>query len=241
MIAWSLVVWVPAAGFLARQGGLLTAGRTMESFSPLAKRSFARSPSAWIASVVPSLCAAVFAVTGWGLLFGLRLSSGISVIESVLFLLIALVAIPMGMLLFGSFIATPLAIASIANEPHADPLDSLSRGYESLYRRPVHLLAAILMAIILVALVLGIASGVALVASVAMDWVAEVAGVAADQRTKLSVLILELPSVVTLATWLAMVGGIYLLARQSTGQQEPEDLWMPEMPVPPSMPEVRLD
>lgn len=240
-IAWSVIVWVPAAVFLARQGALLTAGRTLESFSPLAKRSLARSPATWIASLVPSLCTAVFAVGGWVLLIVLRLVSGIPALENVLCFLVTLIAIPMGMLLFGSFVAFPLATASIANEPHADPLDSLSRGYESLYRRPVHLLAAVLMAIILVALVAGLAGGVAYVSSVAMDWVATMAGVNAAQRMKLVGFILQIPAVVMLTTWWAMVGGVYLLARQATGEQEPEDLWMPDVPPPPSMPTVRVD
>lgn len=237
LVTWSLLVWTPVALFLARQGGLLTADRTMESAVELARRSLKRSPSAWFAAIVPSLCSAAIGLMVVVLLLLLRLAAGIAFLEWPLAIMITLVAIPVGLLLFGSFVATPLAIASIANERQADPLDSLSRGYESLYRRPLHLIVSIITAGILVAVVWLIASGVSGLASMSVGVLAEIVGVEPEQRSIVRSCLAELPTIVTLTTWLAMIGGIYLLSRHDTGGQEVEDLWMPEKTVPPPMPQ----
>ena len=237
LVAWSLLLWTPIALFLARQGGLLTADRTMESSAQLAKRSLRRTPSAWLASIVPTLCGAAIGLMLAVLLLLLRLVAGLAFLEIPLAVAITIVAIPIGLLLFGSFAATPMALASIANEAQPDPLDSLSRGYESLYRRPLHLFSSVITAMILVALVWLIASGVSELASVAVSVLAKVLGVDPDQQMRVYACLVELPTIVAVTTWLAMVGGIYLLARHDTGGQEVEDLWIPEKPVPAPMPQ----
>ena len=237
LIAWSMLIWTPVALFLARQGGLLTADRSMENATDLVKRSFRRTPLAWLASIVPTLCSAAIGLMLILLLLLLRLVGGIAFLELPLAIAITIVAIPIGLLLFGSFVATPLAIASIANEQQADPLDSLSRGYESLYRRPLHLIFSILTASFLVAVVWLIASGVSGLALVSINVLAEIVGVNPEQQSLVQVLVYELTNVVSLTTWLAMIGGIYLLARYDTGGQEVEDLWIPEKPAPPPMPQ----
>ena len=167
----------------------------------------------------------------------MRWVSGIAWLEYPLGLLMAIVAIPMGVLLFGSFFATPLAFASIANESQPDPLDSLSRGYESLYRRPVHLLFYLAVASLLVALIWLLASGVTHLAITAMAFWCDLGGTEIQQQSIVSVCLSRLPVILSLTTLFAMIGGVYLLIRQSTGEQEVEDLWMPEAPVLPPMPQ----
>ena len=237
LIAWSMLIWTPVALFLARQGGLLTADRTMETSGDLVKRSLRRTPLAWIASIVPTLCSAAIGLMLILLFLLLRLVGGIAFLEWPLAIVIAVAAIPIGLLLFGSFVATPLAIASIANEQQADPLDSLSRGYESLYRRPLQLIFSVLTALILVAVVWVIASGVAGLASASVAVLAGIVGVDPAQQSLVQICIFELPNIVSLTTWLAMIGGIYLLARYDTGGQEVEDLWIPEKPAQSPMPQ----
>jgi hypothetical protein len=236
LVVWSLVLWTPAALFLARQGGLLTADRSLESSGELLRRTFLRTPSAWLAATLPTICAAAIGIGVVVLFLLMRMVAGITWFEFPLAILITVVAIPIGLLLFGSFVAMPLAIASIANEQDADPMDSLSRGYESLYRRPLHLLVSTLTAAVLVAVVWGIGSGVCGLASAAVQTLGKIVGVDPNGQALVQSIIAEIPTILTLTTWLAMMGGIYLLARQSTGGQEVEDLWICERPSPPPMP-----
>ncbi|KAA1262522.1 hypothetical protein LF1_50870 [Rubripirellula obstinata] len=237
LVSWSLVLWTPVALYLARQGGLLTADRTMEDVGSLLKRSLRRTPSAWLTAIVPTLCSAAIGLMVMLLSLLLQLSHGLFFLEWPLAIAITCISIPIGLLLFGSFVATPLAMASISNERQADPLDSLSRGYEALYRRPLHLIFSTLTAIVLVAVVWLITSGVSGLASVSAGLFTDITGTSRDQQLLIQHCIAELPTIVALTTWLAMVGGIYLLARHDTGGQEVEDLWMPEKPTPPPMPQ----
>jgi hypothetical protein len=46
--------------------------------------------------------------------------------------------------------------------------------------------------------------------------------------------------VVSITLAIALLGGVYLLVRQATGGQEPEDLWQPPPIEPPTMPKLRL-
>ena len=236
LVVWSLLIWTPVAVYLARQGALLSADRSMEPTLALIKRSCRRTPSAWFAAIVPTLCSLAIGLAIVVLSLLLRMAAGIAVLEIPIAMMIAIIAIPIGLLLFGSFLATPLALASIANEQHADPLDSLSRGYESLLRRPLNLLISIMTAMILVSIVWAIASGVAQLATIAALSLGGLVGIDPPQQALVYQFIMETPTIVALTTFLAMIGGIYLLSRQATGGQEVEDLWMAPTPDPPSIP-----
>ena len=66
-------------------------------------------------------------------------AAGSSGLEFVLALVAAAIALPCGILAFGANVAVPLSWAALTNERDPDPLDSLSRGYEYLFRRPLRL------------------------------------------------------------------------------------------------------
>lgn len=226
-VAWTLVAWAPVALLLTRQGALLTAGRTMTGISPAVGQALARTPAALIVSVVPLAC-----VLAIGLLIVLvggvaRLFGGLMLANVIAALLAALIAIPCGVLSFGAGVAVPLGWAALANERDPDPLDSLSRGYESLYRRPLkcllYLIVSLGIVLVVGALSAAVAAAAAVIASTLLGWTGCPPSVPwITQR-----ILMHLPAVVMLTQSWSLVGGVYLLLRCDTGGQEVEDLWEP--------------
>ena len=158
---WTVVLWVPPLLMLTRQGALLTAGREPMRLGDLGAMSAKRTPLAWLATVIPAACVAMLwlavllclAVGGW---------IGDNRATAPVFALLA--GVPLlacGVLGFGSLFAIPISMAAIINEPAGDPLDSLSRGYESIFRRPIHLFGHALVGGFFVAVIASMALGVA--------------------------------------------------------------------------------
>jgi hypothetical protein len=237
-IVWSMFLWAPTAMLLARQGALLTAGRAMVGFQPAFRHAIGRTPAAWLAALVPLAC--TMAVGLLILLIGwiARMFAGVAAIEAVAAVAAAGVAIPCGILVFGANAAVPLSWAALANEADPDALDSLSRGYEYLLRRPLKV-------VLYAALSLGILWTITLLAwgiSTAADSVATQllasTGCSPAVLVRMQQILHCFPTVVALTMMWSLLGGVYLLLRYDAGGQEVEDLWQPPPPPRPSLPEL---
>ncbi|MGI9472748.1 MAG: hypothetical protein ACR2NZ_14515 [Rubripirellula sp.] len=230
-LSWTVVVWAPAGILLTRQGGCLTAGRPMMSFQTGLALAVRRSPAAWLSSFVPLAC--VFAMTLLIAAFGWmsRWLPDVRAIEAVFALLSALIAIPCGILAFGANVAVPLSWSAIANEEQPDTLDSLSRGYEYLFRRPLQLVGYVVVALFILWVVRLLASGVAIAAIAVATNTLMFCNSPMPVVEMVSVMLAHLPAVALLTSLWSLIGGIYLLLRYDAGGQEVEDLWLPD-PVP---------
>ena len=224
---FATLLWTPLLLILTRQGARLTAGLEMESLTTLARRSITRTPIAWLIPLVPIACATVLALPAFGLAWCLRVSESIWVIQLFLGVLLVLGMMPVGLLLFGSLFASPLGYAAIANEENPDSLDALSRGYESLLRRPLHLFGNLMVAVVLMIIVWAITSGAAHFAIEVAAFIMGTVGVSKKTICLMEAMIQWVPQVVNLTLCWALVGGIYLLLREATCQQHVEDLWVP--------------
>jgi hypothetical protein len=237
-IIWSMLLWAPAAMFLSRQGALLTAGRTMVGLKPGISHVIRRTPAAWLAALVPFAC-----VMAMGLMIMLvgwiaKFFAGVFAIEVFLAVVTIVVAIPCGLLAFGANVAVPLSWVALANERDPDALDSLSRGFEYLLRRPLRLVwyGALSLGILWVIGLL--ASGVA---SAAIVVAAEMLALTGCSPTVLQIthqILQYFPTVVVLTLLWSLLGGVYLLLRYDAGGQEVEDLWQPTPQPTPSLPEL---
>ncbi len=243
-IVWSVFVWTPTVLLLARQGGLLTAGRPLMPLSAALSLALSRTLAGWLAALVPLGCVSVFALLimmiGWISGF----VGDITWLNSLLAGVTLLFAIPCGLLAFGANAAIPLSWAALSNERDPDAMDSLSRGYEYLFRRPLHLVAYLLVSAIIASVISMLAFGITKTAIQINSQLLNYAHAAEGMVVKSSNLLEHLPVVVLLtATW-SLLGGVYLLLRYDAGGQEVEDLWQadarPEPPLP-SIPSQSLD
>ena len=233
---WTMLVWLPVALFLLRQGALLTSARPLMGFMPTIRLSLDRSPKSALLSIVPMLCIAVIAasivVAGW-------ISRIANFLDPATSLIVALVAIPCGVLAFGAYVAVPIGWAAMINEERPDPLDSLSRGYEYLYRRPLScVLYAMVSAIILSVAVL-LALGVSIAGQQVVGMALGVAGSSESVETSAIGILQALPQVVGIAMFWGLIGGSYLLLRKDAGGQEVEDIWRPPSPSLVPLPELK--
>jgi len=121
-------------------------------------------------------------------------------------------------------VAVPLAITAAALEKQSDVLDSLSRGYEYLFRRPVHLAFYVVCAFVLVAIVWQLAVWIAAAALSIGGWGLRIGSGSATAPQWFQWLLVRLPwAVANTAAW-GQVGAIYLLMRQAANDQEIEDI-----------------
>ena len=238
LVVWAVFVWAPVAILLARQGGSLTAGRAMVGFRTGISLAIRRSPAAWLSSLVPLGC--VFAIALMIVLLGLlsRLAVGVLWIEIVFALCTALVAIPCGILAFGANVAIPLSWAALANERQPDTLDSLSRGYEYLFRRPLQLVLYLLVALAILWVVKLVALGIALAAISVTTQTLEFCGTPPTTIEFSTRFLSHVPAIALITSLWSLIGGIYLLLRYDTGGQEVEDLWQPTPRPDSPLPEI---
>ncbi|TWU49378.1 hypothetical protein [Rubripirellula reticaptiva] len=239
-LAWSLLVWIPVALVLVRQGALLAADRPMMGLSVVVRHAISRTPSAWIVAIVPGICVLMIGAIVWGIGLVARFFAGVSVAELGMGGLAAIIAIPAGILALGAFPAIPMAWAAVSNEPQPDPLDSLSRGYEYFYRRPLRWLMYVAVSIVLLVVGALIAKGVGSATEAIVSVSMNMAGSPPQSIGMATMLCRQLPVVVSMTLFWALVGGIYLLVRTDAGGQEVEDLWIPSPADPPSMPELSM-
>ena len=238
VVIWSVIVWGPLGMLLARQGALLTAGRSLMSLGSAASLAGRRAPAGWLSAVVPFLCLLPFALAV--LLVGglFAYLPDLPVLQWSGGLIVALIVLPGGLLIFGAIFAVPISWAALVNEREPDPLDSLSRGYEYLFRRPVQFVLYVVLAAVLTSIIGGLAWGVGRVAAELATFGLSIVG-AAESLQATTVLIYQfLPYVAMAALAWSLLGGIYLLLRQDAGSQEVEDLWITPTVPRPSLPEL---
>ncbi len=235
---WSILIWSPVAMVLARAGALLVADRALMPFGPGLSLALRRTPWSWLVALVPVLCIlpllSIVFVLGWLASWSAEVRS----LQMIAGLLAALLAVPCGLLAFGAHVAVPISWAALINEPAADPLDSLSRGYEYLLRRPVQLLAYGLLSMVLLTIIGSLASAVAWSAVASAELTLSAAGGSAEIQRVAREILWRLPVVVVLTLLWGLVGGVYLLLRQDAGNQEVEDLWEPPVAERTSLPEL---
>ena len=226
--AWTLLVWSLPALVLLRQGAMLTAGRGMGPISTVLRLAKSRLIPAKL-SILITLAGPALLVISLGLL--VALIDQIPVVSTGNWILAAfagLLLILAGILNFGSYFVAPLSWAAMVIEPVGDPIDAVSRGYESFLRRPLRLISYLIFAglllVILFVLEVGIVGSAISLGEIAIRW-----GSPADPSliTKVTLLLSFLPSAGLIAMIWGLVGGIYLLLRHDTGEQEIEDIWMP--------------
>ncbi|WP_146597774.1 hypothetical protein [Novipirellula aureliae] len=237
-ILWTIFIWSPSALIFLRQGAQLTAGRSMMNLRDVNQLAILRAPASWLTAIVPLVCVLsmglIILLIGW--ITKQAPTSTWLLMPSAL--LIVLIGLPCGILAFGATIAVPLAWSALANEKDPDALDSLSRGYEYLYRRPFHLLIHALVAFVLLLVVTFLATGVVSAAGMVTF---SILGWAAAPHA-LADLIGRILAIIPMATcfafsW-ALIGGVYLLIREEAGGQQVEDLWEPKRPSRKRLPKL---
>ena len=237
---WSLLIWTPLGLLLARQGALLTAGRPMVGLKSGLQLAVQRMMRAWVVALVPLLCVAAISL----LLFLAGklalLLEGVPGLEMLAAVIVAILAIPCGLLAFGSHFAIPLGWAALVNEQHPDPLDSLSRGYEYFLRRPLQLVGYCLLALLLLSIIGLLAAGVS---ASAISVTTAVLGMGSDGNApmlvrRVAALLSWFPVAVMVTLAWGLSGGIYLLLRRDAGGQEVEDVWLPPSDPQPPLPSL---
>ena len=237
-ILWSVLVWTPIVILLARQGGLLTAGRPLMSLRAVISLVLSRTWAGWTAALVPLGCVSAFALIIMLLGWLANLLGDVSWINSILAVVTVAIAIPCGILAFGANAAIPLSWAALANERDPDALDSLSRGYEYVFRRPLQLVLYLTISLVIVGVAVLLAIGVS---EAAIQICSRLLGFCETPESMIAAtvsLLSHLPVVVLLTSMWSLLGGIYLLLRYDAGGQEVEDLWQPEPTPPPPLPSL---
>lgn len=243
-IGWSVFIWTPVVLLLTRQGGLLTAGRPLMPLSAALSLAMSRTLAGWLAALVPLGCVSMFAVLimmiGWISGF----VGDIIWLNSPLACATLLLAIPCGLLAFGANAAIPLSWAALANERDPDAMDSLSRGYEYILRRPLHLIAYLLVSAIIASTISFLAFGITKTAIQINSQILTFAHAADGMVITSSNLLAHVPVVALLTAAGSLLGGVYLLLRYDAGGQQVEDLWQAEprpRPPLPSIPSQSID
>jgi hypothetical protein len=239
LLVASLLLWLLPAAVVARAGACYVAGRP-QSFS-LHVRTVASRWRTLLALLAIPLAATLLSMGGMMLVGTLgRLASGgagdwlgtVAVIASLP------LAILTGLLTAGALVALPLALVAVGIEKQHDAFDSLSRGYEYLFRRPIQL-AFYLVGSAGLLVVIGIAANAIAFAAQTFGGVALAVGSGGDAlaRTLAACLGSFSWAIVITAAW-GLIGAIYLLMRQAANDQEiediavsPVDLREPELPV----------
>ena len=119
-----------------------------------------------------------------------------------------------------------------------DTLDSLSRGYEYLFRRPLQLVLYVVVSVLILWVVRLIASGIAVAAVAISTKTLLFCGSPVSVVEMSATMLAHLPVVAMLTSMWSLIGGIYLLLRYDAGGQEVEALWVPEPDPAPPLPQV---
>jgi len=229
--AWWSLVWAASvigigilpAALVARAGACYAAGR-MQSFTENGRITLARWLRLLVIPIVPlaitaGLSIVMIAAGAFGRISGI----GSMVVEATAIAALP-IAILIGLIAGGAVVAVPLAITAAVLEKQSDVLDSLSRGYEYLFRRPVYLAFYGVCAFVLVAIVWQLANWVAAAALSIGGWGLRIGSGEAAAPRWFQWLLVRLPwAVANTAAW-GQVGAIYLLMRKAANDQEIEDI-----------------
>ncbi|WDQ16529.1 hypothetical protein [Rhodopirellula sp. P2] len=228
-VLWTFVWWTPIAMVLLRLGILLTAGRDLPGFVETWKIIGRRWKSALLISVLPAVCALPLVLFLW-LADGVATGEQPRLVWSFLLAPLALpAALVVGLLMAGAKAAIPFGLAALVSQEKVDAMDCLSRGYEVTFRRLPQLVLLLVPAVVLLAIVVG---GWQLVGLTAISTL---------RNPVWTALLVRFPIVVGITVGWALVGGVYLLLRQSAGGQEVEDVWDGPKTKPLKVPSVKRD
>lgn len=243
VIAIVSLFWVIASMVVIRQGSLLTAGRSMESFGKI----LVRIGNRWLAILIvigllPVAIGAASLVVAPALwIAGLFSNSAIGGLVQILATgFISIAIFPAAILLAGGMVAIPMALAAVVNEPEPDPLDSLSRGYEYAMRGWLPGIGYVAVAAIFTAAIYPAAFAISQSGCWIIEVIVGVVGKSPASRMAIDALA-KFPTAMMMVVAIGCTGGVYLLLRRTTGGKEVEDLWVdprePEYPLP----ELKLD
>lgn len=235
-LVWTLTVWTPAAICLTRQGGLLAAGRSLGGIRSVLSLGARRCWRGWVSAAIPFAGAFLVSLVIWPIGWIGQATKGVVWMEIPLGALAGLAAIPAGVVAFGGVVAVPLSWAALGNEKDSDPLNALSRGYESLFRRPLHLTFYLLVSTGFGWVILMIAEGISFASTLVATSVLELTGCSPQVASVTSSALTAVPAVVVATLGGGFLGGIYLLLRYDTGGQEIEDLWETQEASAPPLP-----
>ncbi|MEM9827268.1 MAG: hypothetical protein AAF958_11795 [Planctomycetota bacterium] len=232
-LLWHLAGLLPWALFGLRQGARLTAGQTLGSLPDLCKEVLARWPAALVVVATVPLCAGL----SW-LLFAVfaRIHFSWPVVGELWDLIKIFPLVPAIILAGGALVAVPMALAALINQPRADPLDALSRGYECVFRGWPSLCGLAIVVLLLWLMSLPISWAAAHV-GVWLAAASESLGVGKEDLLGVYRIFALLPAAVSSIVWLTAAGGVYLVLRRVTSGQEVEELWdgiprpTPELPT----------
>lgn len=252
LLGVSLLLWLLPAAIVARAGACYVAGRP-QSFSVHVRTVASRWGSLLGLFAIP-LTATLLLMGGMmligtlgrlplgslngGSLNGGSLSGTGAWLGAVAVVLALPLAILTGLLLAGAIAALPLGMVAVVIEKQHDAFDSVSRGYEYVFRRPIQL-AFYLVCSAGLLFVIGIAARAIAYAAAACGEASLAIGSGGEALPRMLGACLSSFStaIVVTAAW-GSVGAIYLLIRQAANDQEiediavsPVDLREPELPV----------
>lgn len=235
LIAFLLLLWIPVIQVVCRGGACLTSGKNLPSARVSLNLARSRLWKSYLVSIIPVLCILTFLIAA----FLIRVPSLLmdsSIVSIISGLIIGVVSIPIGILWFGAFFAIPLGIVAMVCERDPDAFDSLSRGYEFLFRRPLSVIWYAAVSMVLVYFAATLLGGVGWTSSLAVTTI--ISPVYPDQSQfqaahgVIGLIVICWP--MTLA--FGLLGGVYLLLRRDACGQDVEDLWeptgTPREPVP---------
>ena len=232
-----LVIWIPVSAVLTRQGAALTAARDLPEFRQTLRLFVMRWSSCFVVPTLPILCVVGLLAA----LFVLRLPSvaiGWEAFSTATGWLLGILVLPAGLIGFGALVAIPLASAAMMCEPDPDPIDSLSRGYEYLYRRPLHLLWYAVVCSTIVFAVRVVFSGVFTMSGMFIQTVSTPFGHDEVLVASASLAIGAVWTGAQITLTLGLLGGVYLLLRHDAGGQHVEEFWIPKSEPLESLPEL---
>lgn len=233
----AFLLWTPILQIVARAGAALTVGKNLPAQAVGRKIMWSRLWQSYLIPVVPIGCMLMFAVVVWlARVPGLIVDN--EALQKLIGWIIGIGAIPIGVLGFGALFAIPVGLIAMVVEPDPDPIDSLSRGYEYLYRRPLSMMWYLAVAGLLIYLAGLLLGGVAWASCLAVTAIASVLSPDAIELQSAFDAIETILIAWKIAFSFGLLGGVYLLLRHDAGGQEVEDFWTPNQPAGESLPEL---
>ena len=235
----SVVLAAILSALIGRAGGCYAAGRA-QSFLRNVRVVLARG--VWLVAILvtPAVFIAAFALVLVGAGGLSRIGDvGGALMEGATFLALP-VAVMIGLIAAGSLLAVPLALVAMVIEKQSDVFDSLSRGYEYVYRRPIHLAFYLACGAAMTVLVWILAYSIAVAGMAIGDLAIGIGAGRPAYPVLFSLGLAMLPAAITMTAAWGLIGATYLLMRQAANQQEIEDIAISDVDTAkPELPSLR--
>lgn len=239
LLAASLLLWLLPAAVVARAGACYVAGRP-QSFS-LHVRTVASRWRTLLGLLAIPLAATLLLMGGMMLVGTLGRLAGGAVgdwLGTAAVVLALPLAVLTGLVTAGAIAALPLGLVAVVIEKQYDAFDSVSRGYEYVFRRPIQLAFYLIFSAGLL-VVIGIAARAIAYAATSCGQASLAIGSGGEVLPRtLGACLSSLSSAIVMTAAWGLIGAIYLLIRQAANDQEiediavsPVDLREPELPV----------